>query len=213
MSTTEAIRELVSALIGLDYQRARGLTRKALGVGASAKDILAAVQGGMTDVGKKYEDGEYFLSELMAAGEIFKAVMEELTPYLASTNPDAIGTVVIGTVQGDLHDIGKNIVKTLLQASGFKIIDLGVDVSPQGFVDEVRKSGADILGLSALLTTTMGQMRIVIDQLEKAGLRGKVRVIVGGNSITKEFGKEIGADAAVREAAFGARLCREWSKR
>ena len=192
------------------YARIGEFVRKALASGISANEILKAMQEGMIEVGKKYEEGEYFLSELMAAGEIFKTTMEELTPYLSKTKTVSVGTVVMGTVQGDLHDIGKNIFKTLLQSAGFTVLDLGVDVSPERFVDEVRKSNVDIVAMSSLLTTTMDQMRLMIDALKKAGLRNKVRIIVGGNPITAEFGKEIGAGAAVRDAVAGATLCREW---
>ena len=192
------------------YARIGEFVRKALASGISANEILKAMQEGMIEVGKKYEEGEYFLSELMAAGEIFKTTMEELTPYLSKTKTVSVGTVVMGTVQGDLHDIGKNIFKTLLQSAGFTVLDLGVDVSPERFVDEVRKSNVDIVAMSSLLTTTMDQMRLMIDALKKAGLRNKVKIIVGGNPITAEFGKEIGADAAVRDAVAGATLCREW---
>jgi len=206
------IRELSLAFVNLDYRQIRELIRKALDSGASASEILKAMQEGITDVGKRYEEGEYFLSELMAAGEIFKAAMEELTPHLTKANTTSIGTVIMGTVKGDLHDIGKNIFKTLLQSAGFSVHDLGVDVPAEKFVVETRKSGADIVAMSSLLTTTMDQMRVVVDELKKAGLRKKVKIVLGGNAITEEFGKEIGADAAVKDAVLGARLCREWVK-
>jgi methanogenic corrinoid protein MtbC1 len=189
------------------------LTRRALASGISANEILKVMQHGMIQVGKRYEEGEYFLSELMAAGEIFRTIMEELTPYLSKTNTASVGTVVLGTVQGDLHDIGKNIFKTLVQSAGFTVLDLGVDITADRFVDEARKSNADIVAMSSLLTTTMHQMHIVIDELTKVGLRGKVKAIIGGNSITEEFGREIGADAAVRDAVLGARQCRDWLKK
>ena len=196
----------------MNYPHTRKLTREALESGVPADHILKALQEGTIAVGKKYEEGEYFLTELMAAGEFFKAGLEELRPYLTKADATSVGTVVLGTVKGDLHDIGKNLFRTLLQSSAFTVDDLGVDVTAEQFVDHVRKSNARILALSSLLTTTMDQMRVVIQALQVAGLRDHVKVIVGGNSITEEFGREIGADAAVRDAVHGVRVCVEWMK-
>jgi methylmalonyl-CoA mutase cobalamin-binding domain/chain len=204
---------LFSAFSKLEYQQVRELVKRAVSSGTPANEILKAMQEGMIDVGEKYEHGQYFLSELMAAGEIFKSATEELTPYLAKSDTASIGTVVLGTVQGDLHDIGKNIFKVLLESAGFTVHDLGVDISPEHFANEVNKTDAAILAMSSLLTTTRDQMHVVIDELKKAGLRSKVKVIVGGNPITEDFGKEIGADAAVRDAILGERICKNWIKR
>jgi 5-methyltetrahydrofolate--homocysteine methyltransferase len=207
-----ATQELISAFIALDYQKVKELVKEMLNSGISASEILKSMQEGMVAIGKKYEEGEYFLSELMAAGEIMKAGLEELMPHLIKGTMPSVGTVVIGTVKGDIHDVGKNLVKVLLQSSGFNVYDLGVDVPPEEFVNKVKEANADILALSALLTTTMNQARLVIEELKKAKLRDKVKVIVGGNPITEEFGKEIGADAAVRDAMHGIRICTEWVK-
>jgi methanogenic corrinoid protein MtbC1 len=213
VSGTSILDKLVSAFVLMDYQQVRGLTKKALDSGVPANDVLKALQEGTSAVGKKYEEGEYFLSELMAAGEFFKAGLEVLEPHLKRTNADSIGIVVLGTVKGDLHDIGKNLFKTLLQSSAFTVNDLGVDVSPEQFVDQVRRTNAKIVAMSSLLTTTMGQMRVVIQELQKAGLRNRVKVIVGGNPITEEFGREIGSDAAIRDAMHGVRTCIEWMRK
>jgi methanogenic corrinoid protein MtbC1 len=212
VSEADVLHELVSAFVELDCSHVRELTKKALDSGIPANNVLKALQEGTLDVGKKYEEGEYFLSELMAAGEFFKVGLEELKPHLAKANTESVGTVVLGTVKGDLHDIGKNLFKTLLQSSAFTVNDLGVDVSPERFVDEIRRTKARILAMSSLLTTTMGQMQVVIEALKKAGLRDSVRVIIGGNPITEKFGQEIGADAAVKDAMQGARICVEWMK-
>lgn len=212
MKETIMTQELISAFIELDHQKVKELVKKALNSGISAPEILKGMQEGMIAVGKKYEEGEYFLSELMAAGEIMKAGLKELMPHLTKTSTTFIGTVVIGTVKGDIHDIGKDLVKVLLQSSGFKVYDLGVDVPPEEFVNKVKEVNADIVAMSALLTTTMDQTRFVIEELKKAKLRDKVKVIVGGNPITEEFGKEIGADAATRDAMRGVRICTEWMK-
>jgi dimethylamine corrinoid protein len=205
--------EIVAAFVGLEYGRVKDLVRKALESQIPPQDVLKAMQKGMAIIGDKYEEGEYFLSELITGGEMMKTGLEELTPYLAVESMATAGTVVIGTVRGDLHDIGKNIVVTLLQSSGFRVHDIGIDVPPGAFVDKVRDVNADILAMSALLTTTMTEMGIVIGELAKAGLRNKVKVIGGGNSVTEEFGREIGADAATKDAMAGARICQEWMKR
>jgi len=142
-----------------------------------------------------------------------KAGLKELTPYLAGESMATAGTVVIGTVMGDLHDIGKNLVKTLLQSSGFTVHDLGIDIPSEAFVNKVKEVNADILALSALLTTSMGEIGVVIEELKKAGLRSRVKVIIGGNSVTEEFGREVGADAMTNDAVVGVRICQEWMKR
>lgn len=205
-----AIDEIVSAFVNIEYKLVKDRVKKALASHIPPHDILKAMQKGMAAIGKKYEEGEYFLSELMTGGEMMKAGLEELTPYLAVGSIAAAGTVVIGTVKGDLHDIGKNIVVSLLQTSGFKVHDLGIDVPPDAFMKKVNDVTADMLALSSLLTTTMKEMGVVIGELEKAGSRNKVKVIVGGNAVTDGFGKEIGADAATNDAMAGLRICQGW---
>lgn len=205
--------EIVSAFLNLDYGKMKALVRDGLDSRIPPQDILKAMQQGMAAVGGKYEAREYFLSELMAAGEMMKAGLEELSPHLDVGSMRAAGIVVIGTVKGDLHDIGKNLVKSLLQSSGFTVHDLGIDVTPEAFISKVKEVNPDVLAMSALLTTTMGEMGVVIEQLKGTDLRGRVKVIVGGNSVTEEFGREIGAHAATKDAMAGVRICREWVKR
>jgi methanogenic corrinoid protein MtbC1 len=202
----------VSAFADLDQRQVLRLTEDALNSGVPANDVLMSLQDGINNIGKEYEDGRCFLTELMAAGDIFKAAMEKLTPRLAMTDASSVGTLVLGTVRGDLHDIGKNIFKTFVESARITVHDLGVDVSPDDFVDKVATTHANIVALSSLLTTSMDQIRVVIEELKKAGLRSKIKIIIGGNSITDEFGKEVGADAAVRDAALGARICKEWMR-
>jgi 5-methyltetrahydrofolate--homocysteine methyltransferase len=189
------------------------LIREALAQGVPPYEILTrGLVKGITIVGQKYEDGEYFLTELVGAGEIVKQGIEEISPLLAGKEVEPLGKVVIGTVRGDLHDIGKNIVKMLLATSGFAVYDLGVDVTPDRFVEEIKNTNPDILGMSALLTTTMDSMRTTIEELNKRGVRNKVKIIIGGAPITNEFAEEIGADAAAMDAAQGVRKCKEWMK-
>jgi methylmalonyl-CoA mutase cobalamin-binding domain/chain len=206
------IDELVAAFVGLEYGSVKDLVKKALASQISPEEILKAMQKGMGAVGSKYEEGEYFLSELMAAAEMMRAGLEELTPHLAVESMATAGTVAIGTVRGDLHDIGKNIVVSLLRSSGFKVYDLGIDVAPEAFTKQVRDVKVDVLAMSALLTTSMNEMGVVIRELDKAELRSKVKVIVGGNSVTEEFAKEIGADAGTKNAMTGLRIIQGWMK-
>ena len=151
-----------------------------LSAGDKPQACLEAMMAGLDKTGRLFEAGEYFVPELVMAGDTFKAGMEVLAPLLASTERKYAGVVVLGTVQGDVHDIGKSLVGFLLESSGFKLIDLGVDVSPESFVQAVKEHSANVMAMSALLTTTMLGMRDVVEGLEKAELRDKVKVIIGG---------------------------------
>ncbi|MEM3872891.1 MAG: cobalamin-dependent protein, partial [Nitrososphaeria archaeon] len=167
------------ALVSLDFDKALEFTKAALENGVDPKEIvLKSVAEGMEIVGKKFEESEYFLSELIVAGEIGKEISGMLKPYLGGEEVRRVGKVVIGTVSGDLHDIGKNIVAMMLEAAGFEVIDLGADTPKEKFVEAVRKERPDILGMSALLTVTMVEMKNVIEALKEAGLRDKVKIII-----------------------------------
>jgi methanogenic corrinoid protein MtbC1 len=172
--------------------------------------IEEGIRKGLESVGEKYEQGTYFLSELLFAAEIVSEALNVLKPYLRQESIKSKGKIVLGTVRGDLHDIGKNIFKMLALASGFEVTDLGVDVEPELFVEEVRKKSPEILAMSALLTTTIKEMDVVIDSLKKAGLRDKVKVLLGGNAVSKEFGHSIGADAVALNAIEGVEICKKW---
>ncbi len=174
--------------------------------------VVDGMAKGMEIVGEKYEAGEYFLAELIMAGETMKEGMLVLEPHLKSGDLKSAGKVAIATVRGDLHDIGKNIVATLLKAANYDIVDLGVDAPAEKFVEAVRQDKPDIVAMSALLTTTMVEMENVVKELKKAGLKSKVKVIIGGAPITSEYAKRIGADAAARDAVEGVRICNEWMK-
>jgi 5-methyltetrahydrofolate--homocysteine methyltransferase len=197
--------------VNIETGKARGLIREAVEEGLPPYEIfMEGVAKGMDVVGRRYETGEYFLTELLGAAQVANEAMEELGPYLQVEPVQCVGKVVIGTVQGDIHDIGKNIVKMLMTSSGFEVYDLGTDVSPDKFVQKVRETKADIVAISSLLTTTMNEMSEVVKELEKSNLRLEVKVIIGGAPITDEFAAEIGADAAARDAGHGLRLCKEW---
>lgn len=180
-----------------------------------APDLILehGLRKGLEHVGQKYELGEYFLSELLFAGSLVDQAMKILGPHLTEQAlTEYKGIIVLGTVRGDIHDIGKNIFGMLAQASGFKLWDVGVDVDPEIFLEKIKEVKPDILALSALLTTTMGEMKTVIDLLTASVLRGKVRVILGGNAVNREFGAEIGADAVGLDAVEGVEQCKAWVK-
>ena len=197
--------------MNLDIQGVQQACKDALAAGLDAYDaIRRGLARGMDIVGQKYEQGEYFLAELIMAGEAMKEGTKILEPWLKPESAGVAGKIVIGTVRGDLHDIGKSIVTTLLKAAGFDVLDLGVDVPGHTFVEAVRKHKADILGMSALLTTTITEMESVIEETKRAGLRSKLKIIVGGASVTPEFAKRIGADAAATDAVKGVNICKTW---
>ena len=169
-------------------------TKAAVAKGASPQDIInGEMIRAMSEVGQRFQDGKAFVPQLLMAGRAMKAGLEELKPLMAGQDATSIGKVVIGTVKGDLHDIGKNLVASMLEGCGFEVI-IGIDVSADKFIEEVKKNQPDILCMSALLTTTMGYMKEVIDALEKAGIRDRVKVMVGGAPVSQGFADEIGAD-------------------
>lgn len=211
MGWEEILERIKKAVIDLDIENIQRLCMEAIEAGVSAYDIImGGFSKGLEVVGEKYEKEEYYLAELVVASEVVKEGMKVLEQHLKSDRTEKIGRVVIGTVRGDLHDIGKNIVATLLRATGFEVIDLGVDVSPEKFVEAVKKHRPDIVAMSALLTTTVDEMENVIKALKEAGLRNRVKVIIGGAPVTREFAEKIGADAAAEDAIDGVNICRSW---
>lgn len=195
--------DITSAVIDLDDDLTVKLVREKLAGNAEPQDVLAALTKGMNEVGRKYTEKEYFLSDLVMAGEVFKQAMVEIQPRLAADDTKKLGTVVIGTVQGDLHDIGKNIMAALLQNNGFRVIDLGVDVPPAKFVETVVSNNADILAMSGILTLAVDPMRETVGMLKDKGLRDKVKVMIGGLPIDEMWVKEVGADAGTDDAFEG----------
>ncbi|NLM45472.1 MAG: cobalamin-binding protein [Firmicutes bacterium] len=203
--------ELAAALRDLDEDKVHELVDAKLAAGESPIDIIQECQEGIIAVGELYASGRYYLTELMFSGDIMQSVMAKLDPIIASKADEGkiIGTVVIGTVRGDIHDIGKNIVVNLLRSNRFKVIDLGVDVHAENFVSMVRKTKAKVLGLSALLSTTYPEMKNVIDALTEAGLRDQVKVIIGGAIVNEEVREYTGADAYANDAIQGIEFCRK----
>lgn len=208
---TTILDGIANSLGNLNGEKLTEFLKEALKDDISITEIIEkGLRKGLETIGNKYEGGEYFLSELLFGADLTDTAFEMLKPYLQQLQADVKGTIVTGTVRGDMHDIGKNVFKMFAEASGFKVVDLGVDVDPESFINAVEENKANILGLSALLTTTISEMKIVLEKLNSAGIRNEVRVILGGNAVSTEFAEEIGADAAVLDAVQGVQLCKEW---
>jgi len=185
-------------------------TQAALDAQMSPGEILnQAMIPAMDEVGRLFEENEYYVPELLVAARAMKAGLAILRPHLVATGIEPKGRVALGTVKGDLHDIGKNLVGIMIEGAGFEVIDLGVDVSPAQFVDAVKDKDAQVIGMSALLTTTMPGMQRTIEALNEEGLRDRVKVIIGGAPVTQRYADEIGADGYGRDAAAAAKLVKQ----
>jgi methanogenic corrinoid protein MtbC1 len=210
--TLENIALAISTLDSSDH--AKALVTDALSQGFSPTEITEkGIRRGLEIVGEKYEANEYFLSELLYAGSLVTDLFELLKPIMKNRQLERKGVIVVGTVRGDIHDLGKNIFKMLADSSGFEVHDLGVDVEPTAFVDQVKESRPQVLGLSALLTTALMEMKSTLDTLRAAGVKGNLKVLLGGNAVKKEFGAEIGADATALDAVEGLEICKGWTKK
>jgi len=208
------IAELRDAFVNIDSNRVNELLKKAIEENVSPRDIIEkAIRKGADEVGKKYEACEYFLPELVMSGEMMKEAIEMLRPRMQAEGATSSGKIVFGTVKGDLHDIGKNIVISMLSVAGFEIADLGVDVPSERFVSEVKEKKPDIVCMSSLLTHTMPELKIVIDELMKNGMRSRVKVMVGGRPLTQEYADSIGADSYGRDAYEAVTKAKELMKR
>lgn len=211
MDVGRYLTALKESIINLDFKAVVEAARVAMEAGVSPN--LAINKGmvpGMAIVGDKFEKGEYFLSELVVAAEVMKEGLNIIIPYLKEDVSKKLGKVVIATVEGDHHDLGKNIVTSLLRVHGFEVADLGTDVPTKSIIEAVKKYNPAIVGMSALLTVTMAKMGEVITTLKEAGLRDKVKVIVGGTPVTEEFAESIGADHRAVNALEGVKKCVEW---
>ncbi len=208
----DIIAEIQQCLSDLENSgRIRELVSKALDHKVPLLDIIEkGLREGLEEVGRRYGAGKYFLSELLFAALLMDEALKVLEPHFEKVSTKKRGTIVLGTVKGDIHDIGKNVFKMFAQASGFDVYDLGVDVDAQKFIEKVVETNAEILGLSALLTTTRNEMKVVIDALVRKGIRNRVKVIIGGNAVDKNFAEEIGADAAAKDAVDGVEICKKW---
>ena len=193
-----------------DMKAVQEATNAALAEKTSAGALLnEAMIPAMAEVGRLFEANEYYVPEMLIAARAMKAGLAILRPQLVVEDVEPLGKVALGTVKGDLHDIGKNLVAIMVEGAGFEVLDLGVDVSPDAFVNSVKEKGAQVIGLSALLTTTMPSMKTTIEALQESGLRGDVKVIIGGAPVTQKYADEIGADGYARDAAAAATLVKK----
>jgi corrinoid protein of di/trimethylamine methyltransferase len=203
-------QKLYDAILHGDNDGAVEITKQVLGDGASPEELIdGGMIPAMAEAGRLFEEEEYFVPELLLAARAMKAALEILRPLLSETGAEAKGRVVIGTVKGDLHDIGKNLVSSMLEGAGFQVTDLGADVTPEQFVEAVKEKNADLLGLSALLTVTMPAMKTTIEELEKAGVRSGVKVLIGGAPLSNAYAQEIQADAYADNASAAVRVAQE----
>jgi 5-methyltetrahydrofolate--homocysteine methyltransferase len=200
---------IYKAVLEGEAPAAKAGVEAALKAGLAAEKIMQeGLIAAMTEVGRLFEAGEYFVPEMLIAARAMQGALGLLKPYLAQSGVKAAGKVAIGTVKGDLHDIGKNLVAMMLEGAGFEIKDLGTDVTPDKFVAAVKSDGVNIIGLSALLTTTMPNMRATIEALKAAGVRETVKVIIGGAPVTEAYAQQIGADGYSPDASAAVRLAK-----
>jgi 5-methyltetrahydrofolate--homocysteine methyltransferase len=202
------LNQIYENVIDGDASQVKAGVQAALEDGTNPDIVLnQALIPAMDEVGRRFEEGEFFVPEMLIAARAMQAGLALLKPHLIESGVKSVGRVAIGTVKGDLHDIGKNLVAMMLEGAGFEVRDLGTDVSPQAFVQAVQ-DGAQVIGMSALLTTTMTNMRATIHALQAAGLRDQVKVIVGGAPVTEAFAQQIGADASAPDASSAVRAIR-----
>ncbi len=200
---------IVDSLIEFDEAKVLELVQNGLNEGVEAKEILnQGLIAGMDVVGEKMENEDMFIPEVLMAAKVMSAAVGILKPLLAAEDRSAMGRVIIGTVKGDLHDIGKNLVGMMLESAGFEVYNLGTDISPEKFVSEVNEKDADMVCLSALLTTTMPMMKQTIDAVVENGLRDRVKIMIGGAPVTKDYANEIGADGYAPDAGSATKLAK-----
>jgi corrinoid protein of di/trimethylamine methyltransferase len=203
------LQKLYDAIVDGDAKTTLEMTKQALADGMTPEELVAKYMiPAMDEVGKRFEAEEYFVPELLLAGRAMKGALEVLRPLLAASGAQPAGKVIIGTVKGDLHDIGKNLVAAMLEGAGFEVTDLGTDVSPERFVEAVSTKGANIVCLSALLTVTMPAMKTTLEALRAAGVRDRVKVMIGGAPVTDQYCREIGADSYSENASAAVAAAR-----
>jgi 5-methyltetrahydrofolate--homocysteine methyltransferase len=204
------IQTLYDAILNGNAKAAKEITQTSLAAGANPQALVDDTMiPAMNEVGRRYEANEYFVPELLIAARAMKASLELIRPLLSARGAEPVGRVVIGTVQGDLHDIGKNLVGAMLEGAGFEVIDLGVDVSPEKFINAAKEKKATLVALSALLTTTMHSMKAVMEKLRESGIRDTVKVMIGGAPVTQKYADEIGADGYSSNANAAVALARK----
>ena len=208
MNQLEAIR---AALAEVEEEQAIEAVKAAVAAKVPATEILAACQQGVEEVGRRFETKKYFISELMMTGEILRQITDLVGPMLKTGDAAASGKVVFGTVQGDIHNIGKDIVISMLRSANLDVMDLGIDVPPAKFVEALKASGATVLGLSGLLTLAYDSMKTTVDAVAAAGLRGKVKIMIGGGTVNGDVCKKVGADDWGTDPVKAVRLAKQWT--
>ena len=210
--TDDPLKSLIKAIVDFDEDEATRLIQLAIKEEFAPHEILNAVSDALHQVGDLYESHKYYLSELMLCGDTAKTAIALLQPYIAETEMKMLGTVVFGTVEGDIHDIGKTIVSSFMIGAGFKVLDLGVEVTAAKFIKAIKQYKPDIIAMSALLSTTREYMREVVNAVKQAGLRDQVKILVGGRPVTPDFTKAIGADATATNPFEAVEVCKNWLK-
>ena len=206
----EDLKALYEAIIAGDAKTSKAVTEKALAAKVEPLKLVTEYMiPAMSEVGRRFECNEYFVPELLLAARAMKAALDPLRPLLTASGVQPAARVVIGTVKGDLHDIGKNLVASMLEGGGFEVVDLGVNVSPEQFIAKVKERNANVVALSALLTTTMPAMKSTIEALKQAGVRDQVKVLIGGAPVTQRYADEIGADGYSESAAGAVALAKK----
>jgi len=198
-------KSLSQAMANLEEEKLKSLVKENIEAGVPATEILKECQAGMLEVGNRYQTGEYFIAELMYAGEVMKDIMADLGPELEGTpeSETQLGKIVIGTVEGDIHDLGKDVVILALRGAGFEVIDLGVNVAPEKFVEAIKESGATVVGMSVFLTMAYQAAADTVNAIEEAGLRDKVSIMIGGGPVTELVREKTGCDFYGKDAADG----------
>ncbi|WP_455279706.1 cobalamin B12-binding domain-containing protein [[Eubacterium] cellulosolvens] len=210
MEQKDILEKFKNAIVDLDLDKALDSTKEALNNGVTPYEIMDAMRGASNIVGQKFESCEYFISELIIAGTIMKSASDLLKPHISGDENRYRGKVVIGSAPGDMHDIGKNLVVVSLMGAGFEVVDLGIDVPADKFVQAVKDETPNIIGISALTSTTMMRIGEVIEALKSSSIRDKIKVILGGAPLTDEFAKEVGADACAKDVINGIKICEGW---
>ena len=204
------LKQLYEAVLEGNAKLARDITEQALAENVDPQILMQEYMiPAMNEVGHLYEINEYFVPELLIAARAMKASLELIRPLLIESGAEPVGSVVIGTVKGDLHDIGKNIVGAMLEGAGFEVIDLGVDVAPEKFIEAIKDKKVKLMAMSALLTTTMGSMKTTIEALQKSGVRDLVKIMIGGAPVTQKYAEDIGADGYSSNANGAVALARK----
>jgi 5-methyltetrahydrofolate--homocysteine methyltransferase len=206
----EDLKKLYDAILTGNFKSAKEITQQALAAGADPQAMVQQYMiPAMDEVGRRYEANEYFVPELLISARAMKASLEFIRPLLTASGAQPAGRVVIGTVKGDLHDIGKNLVAAMLEGAGFEVIDLGVDVSPEKFIAALNEKKAGLVAMSALLTTTMNSMKTTVEAIKAAGVRNNVKIMIGGAPVTEKYAEEIGADGYSTNANGAVALARK----